>query len=130
MVTDPIADMLIRIKNGYGARKLTVDFPWSKIKETIAGVLVKNGFVSATEIKEVDGLKVVSVTLKYEGKKPALTDLRRVSRPSLRVYADKTSLPRVLGGLGIAIISTPKGVMTDKQARKLSVGGEVICEIW
>lgn len=130
MVTDPIADMLIRIKNGYGARKLTVDFPWSKIKETIAGVLVKNGFVSATEIKEIDGLKVVSVTLKYEGKKPALTDLRRVSRPSLRVYADKASLPRVLGGLGIAIISTPKGVMTDKQARKLSVGGEVICEIW
>jgi small subunit ribosomal protein S8 len=130
MVTDPIADMLIRIKNGYGARKLTVDFPWSKIKETLAGVLTKNGYVAGSEIKEVDGLKVVSVTLKYEGKKPALTDLRRVSRPSLRIYANKTSLPRVLGGLGIAIISTPKGILTDKQARKLSVGGEVICEIW
>jgi small subunit ribosomal protein S8 len=130
MVTDPIADMLIRIKNGYGARKLTVDFPWSKIKETLAGVLVKNGYIAGSEIKEVDGLKVVSVTLKYEGKKPALTDLRRISRPSLRIYANKTSLPRVLGGLGIAIISTPKGILTDKQARKLSVGGEVICEIW
>lgn len=130
MVTDPIADMLIRIKNGYGARKLTVDFPWSKIKETLAGVLVKNGYVSGSEIKEVDGLKVVSVTLKYEGKKPALTDLRRISRPSLRIYANKTNLPRVLGGLGIAIISTPKGILTDKQARKQSVGGEVICEIW
>lgn len=130
MVTDPIADMLIRIKNGYGARKLTVDFPWSKIKETLAQVLAKNGYVESFAIKEVNGLKVVSVTLKYEGKKPALTDLRRVSRPSLRIYANKTSIPRVLGGLGMAIISTPKGVMTDKQARKQSVGGEVICEIW
>jgi small subunit ribosomal protein S8 len=101
-----------------------------RVKETLAGVLTKNGYVAGSEIKEVDGLKVVSVTLKYEGKKPALTDLRRVSRPSLRIYANKTSLPRVLGGLGIAIISTPKGILTDKQARKLSVGGEVICEIW
>ncbi len=130
MVTDPISDMLTRIKNGYGARKQTVEFPWSKIKETISEVLSKNGYVDAAETKIIDGLKTVSVTLKYDGKKPALTDLRRISRPSLRVYTNKTSIPKVLGGLGMAIISTPKGVMTDKQARKQSIGGEVICEIW
>ena len=130
MVTDPISDMLTRVKNGYMAKLSTVSLPWSKQKAIIAEVLAKNGFLGSVESKEEEGRKVLVLNLKYDHKEPALSGIKRVSRPSLRIYSTKTTLPKVLGGIGMAIISTSKGVMTDKEARKASIGGEVICEVW
>ncbi len=131
MVTaDPISDMLTRIRNGYMAGKDSVAIPWSKMKEGLAKILTENGYLSKQEVKETDGKKELVVILKYAGKTPAITEIRRVSRPSLRVYANKNNLPRVLGGMGLAVISTPKGLVTNKQARKEGMGGEVICILW
>ncbi len=130
MVTsDPIADMLIRVKNGYLAGKSEVIVPWSKLLESLAKILVETGFLSKEKIVS-EGAKTLVLELKYAGKIPALTQVKRVSKPSLRVYARKDGLPRVLGGLGMAIISTPRGLMTNKKARKEGLGGEVICEVW
>ena len=130
-ITDPIADMLTRIRNANNARHTTVDIPASNMKKAIANILLEEGYVKNVEIIE-DGIQgIIRVTLKYaENKQKVLTGLRRVSKPGLRVYASKEELPHVLKGLGVAIISTSKGIMTDKAARRENVGGEVLAFIW
>ena len=130
-MTDPIADMLTRIRNANQNRAKTVSMPSSKIKEEIARILKDEGFIEEFSIEENDVQNNLTLTLKYGQKKErVITGLKRVSKPGLRVYSKAEELPRVLNGLGIAIISTPKGVMTDKEARKTNVGGEVIAYIW
>ena len=132
MTSDPIADMLTRIRNANTAKHDTVDIPASKIKVAIAGILVDEGFIEKYDIVEDGKIKTIHVTLKYGADKneKVITGIKRISKPGLRVYAGKDELPRVLGGLGIAIISTNQGVMTDKEARKLNVGGEVLAFVW
>ena len=127
--TDPIADMLTRIRNANRERHATVDVPYSKVKKAIADILVSEGFVESTEVIE-DTHKTIRITLKYQGKTRVLQGLKRISKPGLRIYANVEELPRVLNGLGIAIISTSKGIMTDKEARKQNVAGEVLAYIW
>ncbi len=129
---DTVADALIRIKNGYMAYKEEVVLPYSKLILAICSVLKKEGYiVNFKEEKQKDSVRIlITVSLKYEDKKPAITNVVRVSKPGLRVYKGKSALPRVLNGLGIALISTPKGVMTDKEARKEGLGGEVMAQIW
>ena len=130
-MTDPIADMLTRIRNANQNRAKTVSMPSSKMKEEIAKILKDEGFVEEFSIEENDVQNTLTLTLKYGQKKErVITGLKRVSKPGLRVYSKAEELPRVLNGLGIAIISTPKGIMTDKAARKENVGGEVIAYIW
>lgn len=130
MVTsDPIADMLARIHNGYMAGKPTISLPWSKMKESLANVLIANRYLGQAKVVENNGKKELEFDLRYDQKKPAIASIRRISKPSVRVYVNKNELPRVLGGLGIAIISTPAGLLTDRDARKKGLGGEVICEI-
>ncbi len=130
-ITDPIADMLTRIRNANNARHTTVDIPASNMKKAIANILLDEGYVKNVEVIE-DGIQgIIRITLKYaENKQKVLTGLKRVSKPGLRIYASKEELPRVLKGLGIAIISTSKGIMTDKAARRENVGGEVLAFIW
>ena len=131
-MSDPIADMLTRIRNGNTAKHTTVDIPSSKIKKAIADILVKEGYIKSYEVIE-DGVKhTMRVSLKYgkDRNEKVISGLKRISKPGLRVYANCDELPKVLGGLGIAVISTAKGVMTDKEARKNNVGGEVIAFIW
>ena len=131
MVTDPIADMLTRIRNALVARHDFTDIPTSKVKESIAAVLKKEGYIASYEQQEEDGHKHIRVQLAYTGKKdPVIVGLNRVSKPGLRVYTSGSEVPRVYGGLGIAILSTPEGVMTGKDARKRGVGGEVLCYVW
>ncbi len=129
---DPIADMLTRIRNANMAGHDTVDIPSSKMKLSIAEILSKEGYIEKYEVIDVDGFPAIRITLKYTGEKKEkiLTGLKRISKPGLRVYADHENIPRVLGGLGIAIISTNKGVITDKEARREKVGGEVLAYIW
>lgn len=129
MISDPIADFLSRIKNGYLARKAEIIVSYSKFGESLAKILMEEGYIEKIKIKN-EKRKMIELTLKYEGKKPALTDLERVSTPGLRIYVERREVPKVLGGLGIAIISTSQGLMTDKEARKKRLGGEVICKIW
>jgi small subunit ribosomal protein S8 len=130
-MTDPIADMLTRIRNANSAFMTTVSMPSSKKLVEIARILREEGYVSAFEVVPGDVQPTLSITLKYGPKKErVITGIRRISKPGLRVYAKKDELPRVLGGLGIAVISTSKGVMTDKQAKKAGVGGEVIAYVW
>jgi len=131
-MSDPIADMLTRIRNANTAKHDTVDIPASKMKTAIAEILLKEGYIKKYEIEEVDNFKTIHVTLKYGKDKNVkiITGLKRISKPGLRVYANKDELPKVLGGLGVAIISTNKGVITDKDARKLNVGGEVLAFVW
>ena len=130
-MTDPIADMLTRIRNANQNRAKTVSMPSSKMKEEIARILKDEGFVEEFSIEKNDVQNILTLTLKYGQKKErVITGLKRVSKPGLRVYSKVEELPRVLNGLGIAIVSTPKGVMTDKEARKANVGGEVIAYIW
>ena len=130
-ITDPIADMLTRIRNANTAKHETVSVPASKVKVAIAKILLDEGYISGYDVIE-DGLQgVIKITLKYGANKTkVITGLKRVSKPGLRVYAGKDELPRVLRGLGIAIISTSKGIMTDKEARKNNVGGEVLAFVW
>ena len=130
-ITDPIADMLTRIRNAGAARHATVEIPASGMKKAIAQILLDEGYIKAYEIVE-DGVQgTIKITLKYTAnREKAISGLRRVSKPGLRVYAGADELPRVLKGLGIAIISTSKGVMTDKQARAAHIGGEVLAFIW
>ena len=129
-ITDPIADMLTRIRNAGSAKHATVDIPASKMKKAIAEILLEEGYIKNFQIIN-DGLQgIIRVTLKYNGTEKAIAGLRRVSKPGLRVYAGADELPRVLRGLGIAIISTSKGVMTDKKARAAHVGGEVLAFVW
>ena len=131
-MSDPIADMLTRIRNANTAKHDTVDIPASKIKVAIADILVREGYIAKYDIIEDGIFKTIRVTLKYGADKneKIITGLKRISKPGLRVYAGKDNLPKVLGGLGIAIISTNKGVMTDKEARKENVGGEVLAFGW
>ena len=130
--SDPIADMLTRIRNANTAKHDTVDVPASKMKQAIADILLKEGYVKAVDVVEEGNFKTIKITLKYGADKneKILTGLKRISKPGLRVYASKDELPKVLGGLGTAIISTNKGVLTDKEARKENVGGEVLAFIW
>ena len=127
--TDPIADMLTRIRNANAQKHATVDVPYSKEKEAIANILLSEGFVESVDIIE-DTHKTIRITLKYVNNSKVLQGLKRISKPGLRIYANVEDLPRVLNGLGIAIISTSKGIMTDKAARKENVGGEVLAYIW
>ena len=131
-MTDPIADMLTRIRNANTSKHDTVDVPASKMKLAIADILVKEGYVAKYDIIEDGAAKNIRITLKYgkDKNEKIISGLKRISKPGLRVYAGKDELPRVLGGLGIAIISTNQGVLTDKEARKLNVGGEVLAYIW
>ena len=132
MTNDPIADMLTRIRNANTAKHDTVDVPASKIKLAIADILLEEGYIAKYDIVEDGNFKTIRITLKYGADKneKIISGLKRISKPGLRVYAGKEDLPRVLGGLGVAIISTNQGVVTDKQARKLNVGGEVLAYIW
>ena len=130
-ITDPIADMLTRIRNAGAARHATVEVPASKMKKAIAQILLDEGYIKAYEIVENGVQGTIKITLKYTAnREKAISGLRRVSKPGLRVYAGADELPRVLKGLGIAIISTSKGVMTDKAARAANVGGEVLAFVW
>ena len=131
-MSDPIADMLTRIRNANTAKHDTVDIPASKMKLTIADILVKEGYVQKYDIVEDGNFKTIRITLKYgkDKNEKVITGLKRISKPGLRVYASKDELPKVLGGLGVAIISTNKGVITDKEARSLNVGGEVLAFVW
>lgn len=130
-ITDPIADMLTRIRNASSARHATVDIPASKMKKAIGEILVEEGYVRNYQIINDGAQGVIRVTLKYgANREKVITGLRRVSKPGLRVYAGADELPQVLRGLGIAIVSTSKGVMTDKKARELHVGGEVLAFVW
>ena len=132
MLTDPIADFLIRIKNGYLGKKTEVSVPYSRLKEELAKILAEEGYLEKlkTQNSKLKTGKELVLTLKYEGKKPILTDVQRVSKPGLRIHVGKKKIPRVLGGLGDVIISTPKGLMTGKKAKEKGLGGEVICKIW
>ena len=130
-MTDPIADMLTRVRNALAANKETVEVPSSNMKKAIADILLKEGYVSNVELKEDGYNGKLVITLKYIGKKkPVINSLKRVSRPGLRVYSDVETMPKVMDGLGIAILSTNKGILTDKQAKAANVGGEVLCYIW
>ena len=133
MVTsDPIADMLTRIRNANTAKHDTVDVPSSKMKVAIADILVNEGFIEKYDIVEDGNFKTIHITLKYgvDKNEKVITGIKRISKPGLRVYAGKENLPVVLGGLGIAILSTNQGIITDKEARKLQVGGEVLAFVW
>ena len=130
IVTDPIADMLTRIRNANSARHDTVDVPASNMKKSIAQILLDEGYIKSYQIVDDGTQGVIHITLKYNGKDKVITGLRRVSKPGLRVYVGADELPRVLRGLGIAIVSTSKGVMTDKAARAAHVGGEVLAFVW
>ena len=128
--TDPIADMLTRIRNANSARHDTVDVPASNMKKSIAQILLDEGYIKSYQIVDDGTQGVIHITLKYNGKDKVITGLRRVSKPGLRVYVGADELPRVLRGLGIAIVSTSKGVMTDKAARAAHIGGEVLAFVW
>ena len=130
-ITDTIADMLTRIRNASSARHETVDIPASNMKKSIAQILVDEGFVKSFQVVEDGKQGVIRMTLKYvDGKTPVITGMRRVSKPGLRIYSNCEDMPKVMKGLGIAIVSTSKGVMTDKKARKENVGGEVLAFVW
>ena len=131
-VTDPIADMLTRIRNANTAKHDTVDVPSSKMKLAIAQILLDEGYIRKYDLIDEGSYKTIRITLKYGADKneKIISGLQRISKPGLRVYANKEDLPKVLGGLGIAIISTNQGVITDKKSRELKVGGEVLCFIW
>jgi len=130
-ITDPVADMLTRIRNASSAKHETVDVPASNLKKAIAQILLDEGYIKSFQIVEDGTQGIIRITLKYQaGKGQVISGLRRVSKPGLRVYAGAEDLPRVLKGLGIAIISTSKGVMTDKQARQNHIGGEVLAFVW
>ena len=130
-ITDPIADMLTRIRNASSARHDSVDVPASTMKKAIAQILLEEGYIKNVQLIEDGGQGVIRIALKYGAKKEkAISGLKRISKPGLRVYASADELPRVLRGLGIAIVSTSRGVMTDKKARALHVGGEVLAFVW
>ena len=129
VVTDPIADMLTRIRNALTARHLTVEIPASNMKKAIAEILLEEGYITGYEVIENKMYRKIIITLKYAGKQSVVSGLKRISKPGLRVYAKSNELPKVLNGLGIAIVSTSKGVMTDKKARLLNQGGEVLAYV-
>jgi small subunit ribosomal protein S8 len=130
-LTDPVADFLARVRNAIHARHPKVDVPASKLKLEIARILKEEGYIANYKPMEEEGRKFVRVFLKYSnGNEPVISDLTRISRPGCRVYVGRYEIPRVLGGLGINILTTPRGVMTGREARKQGVGGEILCEVW
>ena len=130
-MTDPIADMLARIRNAHRALLPVVELPHSKLKESIAHILKKEGYVGGYEVRPDGPRKMMKINLAYtKEREPAIMGLQRISKPGLRVYAAQREIPRVYGGLGVAILSTPEGVMTGKEARRRGVGGEVLCYVW
>ncbi len=129
-MSDPISNFIISIKNALLARKETVVIPYSKLKESMAGILVREGYVAEVSIDDSAPFKQIVLTLKYVGKMPAVTEVRRLSKPGRRVYAPAGQIPKALGGYGITIVSTNKGILTDKEARQQNVGGELICQVW
>ncbi len=131
VMTDPIADMLTRVRNAYRAAHTDVEMPSSRLKEEIAKILEEEGYIRSYEVKKLDAKQTLKVELSYgSDKRRALSGIKRISTPGRRVYAKKDQMPRVLGGLGIAILSTSRGLMTDKVAGKANIGGEVICYVW
>jgi small subunit ribosomal protein S8 len=130
-MTDPIADLLTRIRNGNGARKERVDVPWSTLKDAVARVLIAEGFLRDATVVGEGTAKVLRVSLKYdEQRRPVISGIERVSRPSLRVYVGKEDIPLVRGGLGINVLSTPAGVLVDREAKQRGIGGELLCAVW
>ena len=130
-ITDPIADLLTRIRNASQAKHATVDIPASNMKKAIAQILVDEGYVTSYKVTEDNKQGVITITLKYtDNMQPVITGLRRISKPGLRIYTSCEDMPKVMKGIGTAIVSTPKGVMTDKKARKENVGGEVLAFVW
>ena len=130
-MTDPIADMLTRMRNALGAKHQKVDVPMSKLKLEIARILKEESYIANFKPTEEEGRKVLRIYLKYgQDNSAAIANLQRISRPGCRVYVGRNDIPRVLGGLGINILTTPKGVMTGRQARKEGLGGEILCEVW
>lgn len=131
VITDPIADMLTRIRNGLGARHGEVSIPHSRMKTRLAEILVREGYLEDVEVIPAGVQSEIKVRLKYTAdRSPVIKGLKRVSKPGLRVYAGRGDMPRVQGGLGVAVLSTSKGLMTDREARRAKVGGEVLCEVW
>jgi small subunit ribosomal protein S8 len=131
MMTDPIADLLTRIRNATQARKATVDVPWSAQKAEIAKVLVSEGYLESASAVDEQPRRILRIAIRYdERRNPAITGIKRVSRPSLRVYVGVKDIPAVRKGLGVSVLSTPKGVLADRDARREKVGGEVICTVW
>jgi small subunit ribosomal protein S8 len=132
MLTDPVADMLTRIRNANHARKAAVDMPWSRHKEAIAKALVSEGYLeSAAEVTEEGSGRTLRIGLRYDDRRrPVILGIKRVSRPSLRVYVGATEIPAIRKGLGVQVLSTPKGVLVDREARKQGVGGELLCTVW
>jgi len=132
MLTDPVADMLTRIRNANHARKAAVDMPWSRHKEAIAKALVNEGYLeSAAEVPEEGSGRTLRIGLRYDDRRrPVILGIKRVSRPSLRVYVGSTEIPAIRKGLGVNVLSTPKGVLVDREARKQGVGGELLCTVW
>lgn len=129
-ITDKIADMLTRIRNAAAANHPTVDIPASKLKTNIAQILVNEGYIKSFETVKGEVEDQIRVTLKYVGRQPAITGIKRISKPGLRIYSNAADMPKVLDGLGIAIVSTSNGIMTDKTARQQKVGGEVLAYVW
>lgn len=129
-ITDPIADLLTRIRNANMVNHANVEIPASKLKVELVKLLKEEGYIADYKIQDKDAFKVINVELKYIGNKPVIRGLQRVSTPGLRTYSKAKNLPRVFGGLGVAIVSTSKGLMTDKAARKDNIGGEVLCYVW
>lgn len=129
-MTDPIADMITRIKNAFLANKSSVSLPHSKLKEALAKILEAEGYITGFAVKPTVPQKTIELELKYIGKIPAITDVKRVSKPGRRVYTPVKKIPKALGGYGVTIVSTSKGVLTGSQAKKIGVGGELLCQIW
>lgn len=130
-MNDTISDMLTRIRNGLMARKSDVVLPYSNFKHNLAKVLQAEGWIKNVEVKETEGMKNLSLQLKYDPTgSPVISGIKRVSKPGQRIYSNRTAIPRVMGGMGVTIISTSKGLMTDKDARKNKIGGEIVCQVW
>ena len=129
-MTDPVADMLTRIRNANTAGHEVVEIPESKMKKSIAQILLNEGYIKGFDVVEDNKQGIIKIDMKYLGKEKVISGIKKISKPGLKVYAKANEVPRVLGGLGIAIISTSNGVISDKEARKLGVGGEVICYVW
>lgn len=129
-MTDPVADMLTRLRNGQAAQKIEVSMPSSKLKQAIAQVLKDEGYIGDYVVREEDNKQVLAIALKYYDGKPVIETLRRVSRPGLRIYKGRQKLTKIIGGLGVAIVSTSHGVMSDRAARAAGYGGEVLCYVW
>ena len=129
-MTDPIADMLTRIRNANSALLPQVEVPHSKMKESIAQIMKRDGYIADWTVEQAKAVKKLKLTLKYQGRQGVITGLRRVSTPGLRRYVGAREIPRVLGGMGVAIVSTPKGMMTGYEAQKQNLGGELICFVW